>query len=256
MHQSARLNAAAVLCALSAAAPSFAGVSVSGQLALRGYVSGQFGPDNPSGIGQSNFLSFAMSSQGGSGSGSTGSGVGRAALDMTLSNTGNETRLRAIGFARHDFNLSTGGADQDEFTAIGTSDPLGQWSGLRLTISESVRFAITNRSEAFAFNQWNAVDPSRLTALDQGSIAYDEGSTVSGVMTAGTYSLDFWIGAYGSSMDGVADSVRAGWPTPSFFGSVTSAHADWTITMTAVPAPGAAALLLMACGPSRRRRPE
>lgn len=249
--------------ALAVSLSAWAGVSLSGSLALRGFVSGQFGPDNPSGEGQSSFLSYAVGSQGGSGSGSTGGGVGRAAMDIYLMQTTTTTRLRALGFARHDFDASTGGSTHQEFSAIGTANATGEWSAMQFTVTEDVRFTIENRTEAYvetlfgSGGEWSPVDPAYLSSVGTGSITYDEGSTVSGIMTAGTYSLDLWIGAFGFDNDGIADAIRPGWQaaTGSNFRRVSASLADWSLTMTVVPAPGAAGLLLVAFGnPSRRRR--
>jgi hypothetical protein len=241
-----------------------AAVSLSGTLSLRGFVGGQFGPNNPDGSGQSSFISYAIGSQGGSGSGSTGGGVGRAELNMNLTQVGAGTRLRAEGFARHEFNPSRNGFRR-EFTAIGTATASGGWSDLQLSISETVRFEISNASEAFVENEsfgrffdgtWVDVNPARLTTLFGGTITFDEGSTTSGVMTAGTYALDFWIGAFGTeslAQGAIANAIAPGW---SNVGSrfATASLADWSITMTAIPAPGAAGLLVMASGLRLRRR--
>jgi hypothetical protein len=255
--------AAGCVSTLVVVATANAAVSLSGALALRGFVDGQSGPDDP---GQSSFISYAIGSQGGSGSGSTGGGVGRAALDMYLTQVGTGTRLRALGFARHEFNPFTFDY-REEFTAIGTATASGGWSDLQLSISETVRFEISNASEAFVESEsfgsffggtWVDVNPARLTALGGGTITFDEGSTTSGVMTAGTYALDFWIGAFGTdylARGAIANAIAPGWSNVDL-GSrfATASFADWSITMTAIPAPGAAGLLVMASGLRLRRR--
>lgn len=185
----------------------------------------------------------SIGSQGGTGGGTTGAGFGRITVEVQ---PGTASLIRLTGSASH---VSEFGGHSSAYTR---NQDTGQLQGLLLTLDAAVNYSIVSSAQAFTADGSFAITPVRLIA-ESGTMTSLDG--VTGTLSAGTYRIEAVISAFGNYFD------QGFLPLWSGYGSlqgavVTSATMDWSLTMTAVPSPGAAVLAFGAflAGRSRRRR--
>lgn len=223
-------------CACTAAAVTLLSSSALASLQIEGSIWGGGFP----GGGQDSVWT-SIGSQGGTGGGTTGAGFGRITVQVQ---PGAASLIRLTGSASH---VSDFGGHSSAYTR---SEATGQLQGLLLTIESEVNYSIISSAQAFTASGSFAITPVRLVA-ESGTMTTVDGIT--GTLSAGTYRIEAVISAF-------ADYSSAGFlPAWSGYSSlrdsvVTSATMDWSLTMTPVPAPGAAALAIGALAAGRRSR--
>lgn len=173
----------------------------------------------------------AVSARSGSGSGSTGGGLGGTAsvsvvIQDDASLVAGGTTLHLTGSAQH---LVEAG-----YTAVMSSTGFVM-EPIVLTLAEEAAYTVSNASTAIAVagGAPTPVVPVRITALT-GTI---DGDASSGVLSPGTYALDVWIGAFAPDLFTVGDPAeeirQAGYA--SFLASgLFQTSADWSLHLAPV----------------------
>jgi len=197
----------------------------------------------------------SIGSSGGSGGGSTGGGVGGAFISVEAFAVASQRTIRLTGSASH--------PDQDNgysvaFSSKATSNLI---EGFLLTIDQEMEFSIANASSATAFDLLGfgdgtggltrAITPAQLVGVT-GIVTSADGST--GQLSAGTYRLKVFIGGVATGYESIVPEFAGYGDVLALGTGVRSANLNWTLTMTAIPAPG---LTLFAIGPAlsmRRQR--
>jgi hypothetical protein len=226
----------------SAAAAAVISTFASADLSMSGYLWGGGFP------GPSNETVTELDSQGGTGGGTTGGGLGESSISVAVNTSGATTTLALSGFARHP---DSGAGHTTAFSS--DRDGFGS-EGLLITLDQAMDFSIINSSFATSFAPGFgpvSITPARLTAV---SGFVDSSDGLSGRLAAGTYLLDIFISGF--AFDGFNVPSWAGYqPLIEAGNGVEFSNLNWSLNMTAVPAPGGVvvgALALMGC--SRRRR--
>lgn len=228
---------------------AFAAMAVSSSSALAGFgLEGTIWGGGFPGPSQESFSS--VGSSGGSGGGSTGGGVGGASISVEAFAIASQRTIRLTGSAFHP-------NDNGYSVAFSSNARSNFIEGFLLTIDQEMEFSIANASSARAFVSGlgvltTAITPAQLVGVT-GIVTSADGST--GRLSAGTYRLNVFIGGVAADYGYIVPEF-AGYEAALAFGTgVGSATLDWTLTMTAIPAPG---LALFAIGPAlhvpRRRR--
>jgi hypothetical protein len=230
---------------------AFAAMAVSSSSALAGFgLEGTIWGGGFPGPSEESFSS--VGSSGGSGGGSTGGGVGGASISVEAFAIASQRTIRLTGSAFHP------DGDNGYSVAFSSNARSNFIEGFLLTIDQEMEFSIANASSASAFasgfgDLTTAITPAQLVGVT-GIVTSADGST--GRLSAGTYRLNVFIGGVAAGFYEDIVPEFAGYEAVLAFGTgVRSATLDWTLTMTAIPAPG---LALFAIGPAlhvpRRRR--
>jgi hypothetical protein len=182
-------------------------------------------------------VSSGVGARTGSGSGSTGGGLGGSAqVSVQITDdpsivAGGSTRLRVTGTASHPSSLSFG------YTAVMSADANDGFWGIELTLAEPATFSVQNASTAGVAGGGarKAVTPVRFTALT--------GSISGNALTAGTYRLEVWIGAFFPSIYTfeMPSAMKPGYASVGTSGAIDVA-ADWTLVLAPIPTCAAADL--------------
>ena len=197
-----------------------------------------WGGGNP---GPSDNRLSAISATGGSGGGTTGGGLGRASLGVQLLEVEGGFQIRVSGDGKH-VNDNVGS------TTAFTSDAFGSFEGIVLALDQPASFSISASGSAVTWSgQWvYDLVFARLIPI-AGTMTGDE---TSGELTIGTYSLEAWVGGFGSG--GSAPRFTG---ANQYFDGIESSGFTWTLNLMTIPAPGALAICGLG-GPlagSRRR---
>jgi len=225
---------------------AFAAAALSASPALAGFgLEGTIWGGGFPGPSVENFSSIGSS--GGSGGGSTGGGVGGAFISVEAFAVASQRTIRLTGSASH--------PDQDNGYSVAFSSKASSNSieGFLLTIDQEMEFSIANLSSATAFasgfgDLTTAITPAQLVGVT-GIVTSADGST--GQLSAGTYRLNVFIGGVASGFTDIVPEFAGYGDVLALGTGVRSATLNWTLTMTAIPAPG---LTLFAIGPALNMR--
>jgi formylglycine-generating enzyme required for sulfatase activity len=214
VHEALLLLAVLTACAVPSAR---ADVTLSGAVWAGGF---------PDGIDQLTILD----ADGGSGSGSTGGGLGDADINVVRVEFGVTQRIACIGLARH--------PDPDNGHTSGySSEASGQtFRGIVIAVSTPSLFRISSCASAETWSgDLEPIQPFRLTAIT-GALT---GDGITGSMQPGTYLLEFYVGGFApGQMPDIPDAVKAGYGALAELG-VSSVRASWMLELSSTETPEA-----------------
>jgi formylglycine-generating enzyme required for sulfatase activity len=207
VHEALLLLAVLTACAVPSAR---ADVTLSGAVWAGGY---------PNGIDQLTILD----ADGGSGSGSTGGGLGRAWINVTRAELGVTQRIVCSGRAGHP-------DPGNGHTSGYSSEASGQtFRGIVIAVSTPSLFRISSCASATTWSgDREPIQPFRLTAIT-GAFT---GDGITGSMQPGTYLLEFYVGGFApGAMPDIPDAVKAGYGELAELG-VKGAGGAWILDLS------------------------
>jgi formylglycine-generating enzyme required for sulfatase activity len=214
VHEALLLLAVLAACAVPSAR---ADVTLSGAVWAGGF---------PDGIDQLTILD----ADGGSGSGSTGGGLGDADINVVRVEFGVTQRIACIGLARHPDPVKG-------HTSGYSSEASGQtFRGIVIAVSTPSLFRISSCASAETWSgDLEPIQPFRLTAIT-GALT---GDGITGSMQPGTYLLEFYVGGFApGQMPDIPDAVEAGYGALAELG-VKSVGASWMLELSSTETPEA-----------------
>jgi formylglycine-generating enzyme required for sulfatase activity len=175
-----------------------------------------------------------LDADGGSGSGSTGGGLGGARINIGRTQFGTTQRVACTAWASH----------PDPENGHSSVMPLEQstfsFKGIELVVPASLQYRVSSCGTAFTSNgSWVTVRPFRLTAIT-GSIG---GDGITGTLQPGTYRLEFYVGGFSAfnMPSQVPSEVAAGYDEVFKLADpgVQSVSASWILDLSPVTVPAA-----------------
>ncbi len=173
-----------------------------------------------------------LDADGGSGSGSTGGGLGGARVDIGRTQFGTTQRIACIAWARHP------DSNNGHSSVMTREQSTFNFKGIEISVPSSSQYRISSCGSAWTFNGATvAVRPFRLTAIT-GSIA---GDGTAGTLQPGTYRLEFYVGGFSTMPSEVPPAVAAGYEEVFQLDEpyVESVRASWILDLSPVTAPAA-----------------